>query len=120
MSAYLDKSQGITFVYSNIYDLYIKAKEAKLDSPFVLDRAKVLKSETANLNGVQSYEPKEFVRPQGVVEAEALAKENTTQEKVSKASGSISNLQKNLKDLSDAHERLRFLLQELDALTKKK
>ena len=120
MSAYLDKSQGISFVYSNIYDLYVKAKEAKLDSPFVVDRPKVLKSESMDVNGVKSYEPKEFVRPQGVVEAEARAKETQPQEKLGKAESSISNLQKNLKDLSDAHERLRFLLQELDALTKKK
>ena len=32
----------------------------------------------------------------------------------------IANLQKNLNELTEAHERLRFLLQEIDSLTKKK
>jgi hypothetical protein len=32
----------------------------------------------------------------------------------------VASLQKNLNELADAHEKLRFLLQELDSLTKKK
>ncbi len=110
MSAYLDKSQGITFVYSNIYDLYKQAKEAKLDSPFVAERSRVIKAEGSQT--VEEFQPKEFPRPQGVIEAEQKAE--------TKVSHPVTNLQKNLKDLSDAHEKLRFLLQELDALTKKK
>ena len=31
----------------------------------------------------------------------------------------FSNIKKNLSELTDAHEKLRFLLQELEALTKK-
>lgn len=117
MSAYLDKSQGITFVYSNIFDLYKKAKEAKLDAPFVAERSRVLK----NAPVAESFQPSELVAPEGertfavpmgVREAEEKAK--------LKESRPVANLQKNLADLSNAHEKLRFLLQELESLTKKK
>ncbi len=104
MSAYLDKSQGITFVYSNIYDLYKKAKNAKLETPFVAERSssRVIKAEEA---------PREFAVPRGVKEAE----EKSLREKLY----SVKSLQKNLDNLSDAHAKLRFLLQELEAITKK-
>src|SRR4051812_9664407 len=112
MSAYLDKSQGITFVYSNIYQLYKKAKDAKLDSPFVAESPRVLKEAK-----VEEYTPRTleserpFPVPMGVKEAEEKAK--------LLAMRPVANLQKNLSELTDAHEKLRFLLQELEALTKK-
>lgn len=117
MSAYLDKSQGVTFVYSNIFDLYKKAKESKLDAPFVAER--VIKAET--LKNAQPFRPEElkapatertFPVPMGVREAEEKAKKLGARP--------VANLQKNLNDLTDAHEKLRFLLQELESLTKKK
>jgi hypothetical protein len=116
MSAYLDKSQGITFVYSNIFQMYQKAKDAKLDSPFVAERPRVLKEAK-----VEAFKPQEletadgertFPVPMGVREAEEKAR--------ALASRPVANLQKNLSDLSQAHEKLRFLLQELESLTKKK
>ena len=117
MSAYVDKSQGITFVYSNIFDIYKKAKEAKLDAPFIAETGRVLKNKEAK---VQEFKPKNieakdgertFTVPMGVREAE---------EKAMKANmRPISNIKKNLSELTDAHEKLRFLLQELEALTKK-
>lgn len=138
MSAYLDKSQGITFVYSNIFDLYKKAKDSKLDAPFAVEGMKAaapgMNPATNPLNGTlgrvikaadlakeapQAFKPAElktsetartFPVPMGVREAE---------EKAAKLR-SVQNLQKNLSDLSSAHEKLRFLLQELESLTKKK
>lgn len=120
MSAYLDKSQGITFVYSNIYSVYKKAKEAKLDSPFAVDSARVIKKAHASAQKVEEFEPrtleaKEGERtlevPMGVKEAEDKAKRLNARP--------IASLQKNLNELTDAHEKLRFLLQELESLTKK-
>lgn len=125
MSAYLDKSQGVTFVYSNIFDLYKKAKESKLDAPFVAarmpatDSPRVLKA--ADLKAAEAFRPEElkapaterpFPVPMGVREAEEKAKQMNMRP--------LANLQKNLNDLTDAHEKLRFLLQELEGLTKKK
>ncbi|RZA07311.1 MAG: hypothetical protein EOP11_08025 [Proteobacteria bacterium] len=123
MSAYLDKSQGITFVYSNIFDLYQKAKESKLDAPFVAERPRVMKENTAK---VENFAPQElespsgerpFPVPMGVREAEEKAK---VLSQMIAPSRPVANLQKNLSDLSQAHEKLRFLLQELESLTKKK
>jgi hypothetical protein len=127
MSAYLDKSQGITFVYSNIYDLYKRAKDAKIDSPFVADRAPAVASEATRVlkvkDGqikVEEFQPKPletpagertFAVPMGVREAEEKAKKQSMRP--------VANLQKNLSDLTEAHEKLRFLLQELESLTKK-
>ena len=112
MSAYLDKSQGITFVYSNIYQLYKKAQSSK--GPVATSR--VIKSADAD---VSSFEPKEFENaertfpvPMGVREAEEKAK--------ALGARPLSNLKKNLSELTDAHEKLRFLLLEIETLTKKK
>ena len=127
MSAYLDKSQGVTFVYSNIHELYRKAKDAKLDSPFVAERhhvaggseqPRVLKAKDAKVEEFKPAElksdPKErpFPVPMGVREAEEKAKRQNMRP--------VANLQKNLNELTDAHDKLRFLLQELESLTKKK
>jgi hypothetical protein len=110
MSAYLDKSQGITFVYSSIFELYKQAKEAKLDSPYVAERPRVMKEANSQ---VSNYEPKEL-KAEHSIEMTKLDSEK------SKLNQPLTNLQKNLKDLSSAHEKLRFLLQELESLTKKK
>ncbi|MGZ3651538.1 MAG: hypothetical protein ACXVB9_11955 [Bdellovibrionota bacterium] len=124
MSAYLDKSQGVTFVYSNIHELYRKAKDAKLDSPFVAERSHVVGGEQPRVLKakdvkVEEFKPAElkseerpFPVPMGVREAEEKAKRLNMRP--------VANLQKNLNDLTDAHEKLRFLLQELESLTKKK
>lgn len=122
MSAYLDKSQGITFVFSNIFEIYKKAKEAKIDAPFVAGRApagsRVIKKEEAQ---VSEFKPEElklgennrtFAVPMGVKEAEERA--------MRAGAKPLANLQKNLSELTDAHDRLKFLLQEIDSLTKKK
>lgn len=131
MSAYLDKSQGITFVYSNIHDLYQKAKNAKLDAPFVAARVapeapamgRVIKAQDLQAKDIKpaAFEPAEikpegaertYSVPMGVREAEEKVKRQTMRP--------LANLQKNLNELTDAHEKLRFLLQELESLTKKK
>lgn len=126
MSAYLDKSQGVTFVFSNIHELYRKAKDAKLDSPFIAERApaaplapaaeRVIKAGSAPVSEFKPAELKSEARPfpvpMGVREAEEKAKHQNMRP--------IANLQKNLNQLTDAHEKLRFLLQELEGLTKKK
>lgn len=127
MSAYLDKSQGITFVYSNIFDLYKKAKDSKLDAPFAVETlrasepamGRVIKAADVAKEAPKAFAPAElkttetqrtFPVPMGVQEAEERARKLR----------SVQNLQKNLSDLNSAHDKLRFLLQELESLTKKK
>ncbi len=135
MSAYLDKSQGITFVFSNIHEIYRQAKNAKLDAPFVADRVisrapaversnaeplgRVIKAKEAKVEKFQPEEVKPannerpFEVPMGVREAEEKAKALA-------ASRPIASIQKHLCELNDAQSKLRFLLQELEALSKKK
>lgn len=112
MSAYLDKSQGVTFVFSNIYSLYTKAKYAKLDEPFradrVLSRADALKKAQVE---IKEFKPRQFTVPMGVQEAEAKV--------LQQRQNSMENLKKNLDSLKDAHAKLRFLLKELEEITKK-
>jgi hypothetical protein len=114
MSAYVDKNQGFTFVYSNIYDLYQKAKNAKIDGPFVAERPRVLKNQKFEAFQAQELNPqgheRTFPVPMGVKEAEEKAKRFR----------SVNILQKNMEDLSEAHSRLRFLLKELEQSTRKK
>jgi ribosome assembly protein YihI (activator of Der GTPase) len=118
MSAYLDKSQGITFVYSNIFELYQKAKNSKLDAPFTAERSRVIKKGQEKVEEFQVRQldapvgERPFPVPMGVREAEEKAARQNMRP--------VASLQKNLSELTDAHEKLRFLLQELEALTKKK
>lgn len=122
MSAYLDKSQGITFSFSNFHEAFLKAKHAKLDSPFVVEKSepvgRVIKAADAKVEKFTAPEIKPagterpFEVPMGVREAEEKAKRLNMLP--------IAALQKNLNDLTDAQEKLRFLLQEIEALTKKK
>lgn len=201
--ARLDKSQGITFVYTNIYELYQKAKKAKLNSPLAVKNSRIIKGneslrraeidafdalrkevgagfaaelkaerfktaafqtkaeqekaqEAKVLQSMQQAEQvkamllkakagqeaakakketpevrilkdmfktgqnetvelkkQEFERPMGVKEAERKAMEQV-------AKSPLSNLRKNLNNLNEAHAKLRFLLKELEELTKKK
>ncbi len=114
MSAYLDRSQGITFVYSNIFSLYKRAKDAKIDAPFVVERPRVIKdgADVADYEAPKLETERPFAVPMGVREAEEKAKRLEMRP--------LGKLQKNLSELTDAHEKLRFLLQELESLTKKK
>lgn len=123
--ARLDKSQGFTFVYTNIYDLYQKAKKSKLDVPLAVKNGHVIKGTDLKKSQVREAEVKafedlkkrkiteaDFVRPMGVQEAERKAMEKV-------ARSPLSNLRKNLDNLTEAHSKLRFLLKELEELTKK-
>ncbi|NUM88720.1 MAG: hypothetical protein HUU37_05920 [Bdellovibrionales bacterium] len=134
MSAYLDRSQGFTFVFSNIYEIYRKAKDSKLDDPLVVERIKkadpsarqrsgrVIKAGTPEaesarkLSELSELRPengeRSFPVPMGVREAEEKAMRQNMKP--------ISHLKENLGKIEDAHAKLRYLLSELEDLTKKK
>ncbi len=135
MSAYLDRSQGFTFVFSNIYEIYRKAKDSKLDDPLVVERMKktdpaarqhakgrVIKAgspeaESARkLSELSELKPegneRTFPVPMGVREAEEKAMRQNMKP--------ISHLKENMGKIEDAHAKLRYLLSELEDLTKKK
>ncbi len=128
MSASRDTTQKFTFVYSNLYQIYRKGKEAAVSAPTppAMDPEKlknlgvqsgnVIKADdlhsSANVHVVR-HEPPRFI-----------AKRLETHRAFSKTSlhpqrkEAIEGLRDNLKTLKGLHERLRFMLKELEELTK--
>lgn len=95
--AKLDKSQGFTFVYTDVYKLY-RDQQKNLSQPLAVDRKPA------------------FVQPMGVIEAE----EKALKKKLKQASTDpMAQLKQSLNSLTKAHAKLRFLLQEVDATTKR-
>jgi hypothetical protein len=127
MSATRDKSQKVTFVFSNFYQLYKKGKDAAVRSnpgaagtppPFDPSRH-VLKAHDANVSGLNVSSPLSS-EPLVVREhrpAELLAK-RIAKPPVLKPSTAIVTLRENLKSLTDLHSRLKFMLEELEDLVK--
>ena len=119
MSAYLDRSQGVTFVYSNIFKLYLKAKNAKLDDPMPVERIQVKndkiirEADFLKQSQVKEFKARTFEVPMGVKEAEAKAL-------LKRQDAPMEALKENMKGLKDAHAKLRFLLKEIEEAAKNK
>jgi hypothetical protein len=137
MSATRDKNQKTTFVYSNLYQLYKKGKEAAVQAevPAAPASSQVLKVE--NLNEptfaatkvkISSYQPTEFIQKRiekkpAVLKVAEQANQFVRPFSVSEAPAVdqnpvIESLKNNLKSLNDLHSRLKFMLQELEDLVK--
>lgn len=129
MSANRDKSQKIAFVYSNLYQLYRKGKDAAMNAEtagFVRVSAStgtnVLKTEDVregNALGlrVREYNPtaligKRFEKP-AFLKAGAVPAKAPVQ-----APAPLEGLKQNLQALNDLQAKLRFMLQELEELVK--
>jgi hypothetical protein len=126
MSATRDKSQKTTFVYSNLYQLYRRGKEAAqkadtsqssfVDLGLTAERAPeshVLKARDLRSDStvkIETYKAPELI---GKRVQNPLVK--ATQQAQDTA---IQSLKDNLKNLNDLHSRLRFMLQELEELVK--
>jgi hypothetical protein len=117
MSATRDKSQKITFVFSNFYHLYKKGKDAATDAelPSVPSGERVLKAGDAHSElaqplavNLREHKPAEFIG------------KRIPKPPVLPPSTAIVSLRENLKSLTDLHSRLRFMLQELEDLVKDK
>jgi hypothetical protein len=132
MSANRDKSQKIAFVYSNLYQLYRKGKDAATAAPDApgLTTGRIIKAEDAakaianpadsgikirpfsldqDAPAVRPYQPVEFI-------AKRVEKSQTAL-KVAQ-NPTIDSLKDNLKTLNELHERLQFMLKELEDLVK--
>jgi hypothetical protein len=125
MSATRDKSQKVTFVFSNFYRLYKKGKQAAMNphevdaSRHVLKAADVKTLQTRDaLNppapdltapfavNVREYRPAEFIG------------KRIPKPPVLPSSTALVSLRANLKSLTDLHSRLKFMLEELEDLVK--
>ena len=145
MSATRDKSQKTTFVYSNLYSLYRKGKEAAAQSnvseaPSAEPAYFAMPSErnvlkTADLKReagvkIEAYKPTELLSKrieanaaiaaqQASVRIAAVAPARLPAGKPTNSTpdAALSSLKQNLQSLQDLHSRLRFMLKELEELS---
>lgn len=121
MSATRDKTQKTAFVYSNLYQMYRKHREAELkpesgQAPVappaynhgVLKTAEMTAGAPFARVTVQSIRPAEFIDKH--IERPAI--------KAAVNNPALESLKQNLKQLNDLHARLKFMLQELEELSK--
>lgn len=144
MSATRDSSQKVTFVYTNLYQLFKKEqqelnemKETKeltkteivaepkvaaavpapvAATPMGLSRGVILKSEDIREKKIQvsAYTPVELMGKRTIPKPAVLTKPQVEQNQA------VQSLRKNLGNLQDLHSRLKFMLTELDDLVKPK
>jgi hypothetical protein len=147
MSATRDKSQKTTFVYSNLYSIYRKGKEAAVQAPSPLDhlvQPQVSESAPAALPGLRKVILKAGELGALQAKTEAVAKPEIREyrpvglinkriarpavigpkrdvgmaKELPSPHAAVESLKQNLKSLNDLHGRLRFMLQELEDLVK--
>ena len=119
MSATRDPSQKIAFVYSNLYQIYkdgvteAKASPTGASVPGLPISGYVIKADH-HAPAVSPPAPPRVVRPYSP--AELIGKRIARPESISKPS--LESLKQNLKNLNDLHSRLKFMLAELEELTR--
>jgi hypothetical protein len=147
MSASRDKTQKTAFVYSNLYQLYRKGKEAASSaevppvptaesesearqSYFQLPNSmgtlasekNVLKSADLKAEAapeVNPYQPPSLLAKRIVDKPKAIQPESHHSHLAHPVqSAAIQSLKENLKTLNDLHSRLKFMLEELQELVK--
>ncbi|MBI2605195.1 MAG: hypothetical protein HYW49_03845 [Deltaproteobacteria bacterium] len=114
-----DKSVGVGFSNTNVYVLYKKAQAAAAVSgqPITPPHApststRVLRPEDLSKVQITRFEPRNIA-------AAASAPEFQARE-LDRGVRSLDDLKANFKKLQDLHGRLRFMLEELEALVSKK
>jgi hypothetical protein len=137
MSATRDKSQKTTFVYSNLYQLYRKGKEAAQKAEAEPNPSfHVLKTGDLKAPKIEEFTPPEFIgkrieqaesaKSQGLtlnlspVAARVLSTETVKMTEVQNRShdSALASLKQNVQTLQDLHSRLRFMLKELEELSR--
>lgn len=113
MSATRDKTQKFTFVYSNLYQVYKKEKEAAENETRGLVTARVLKAENLKASPlkVEPFRPAEILSKRlNVVPKPEVLNQNQNH--------ALNSLKDNLKNLNSLHSRLKVMLKELEDLNK--
>jgi len=123
MSATQDKTQKVAFVYSNLYQLYRKGKEAAQVSKGQVLKAEDLKNLAAQTEPkvdvkITAFTPVELIGKR-VSKPASIAVAPVAQSSKPTSNPAIESLKDNLKQLNDLRSRLHFMLQELETLTKK-
>lgn len=117
MSANRDKNQRVTFVYSNLYEIYRKNQEPVE----IKGSGAVLKA--GDRHAVQNYQPLSLLATKPIPKIEtqstqlhAASARQAQAQAVQAQDAAIQGLKDNLKTLDDLHSRLRFMLKELEEL----
>ncbi|HTL13465.1 MAG TPA: hypothetical protein VL588_13310 [Bdellovibrionota bacterium] len=135
MSANYDKNQRFSFVYSNLYQIYRRGKEAARNAELqgIKDAAgesfHVLKTEAVENRAlwrghepeIRNYRPVELAGKRikrSVPELEARMHRRPAPTAPVAEDATLKSLKSNLDSLNDLHSRLRFMLAELEELTK--
>lgn len=109
-----DQTQKVAFVYSNIYQLYKKAKTEAESNTAGLSSAKVFRADEIPGVKVTSFQPAEFkgaTAPSSASPAPA--------NRIANPINPFDDLKQNISKLQDLHSRLRFMLKELEDLVEK-
>ena len=102
MSATRDKTQKFTFVYNNLYSIYKNTQDqnAVADRPG-LTTGQVIKADDLKARSVEEFKPVQFLhRP------------------VARKNEALESLKQNLQTLNNLHARLKFMLKEIEDLSK--
>ena len=127
MSASRDSTQKVTFLYTNLHEVYKKAKNADLSA--IEAAAPVAKAELAHaglelgrviktddLHAPAFSQVRRHATPE--LKPELRKVERPAYLATSRENSTLSGLKDNLKQLNDLHSRLRFMLQEIEDLVK--
>ena len=133
MSAHRDQSQKFTFVYSNLYQLYKKGKDAAINATIPksdaqsdelsskkqddlkgVETSKIIKASQYQQNGsvvqVRDFTPPSFV-------AKRIENDKNLASPTIDRTNAIQQLKDNLKTLQGLQERLNFMLTEIEELS---
>lgn len=116
MSATRDKTQSVAFVYSNIYQIYKKAKTANQETPALNSRVIRADELTGKVDEelsplkIKKFEPQKLQSQGGASNFSATPPAQTP----------FDELKTNINRLQDLHSKLRFMLQELEDLVKER
>lgn len=107
MSATRDRSQKFGFVFSNLYHLY-KNQPVEVTAPTLerVETGKVIKAH--DLHKASLPEAEKVIKPYKPAELIAKRVEDHA----------LASLKQNLGKLNDLHSKLKFMLEELEALNK--
>ena len=111
MSATRDQSQKFTFLFSNMYSLYKKGKQAAQASGG--ETARILKVEDLHKPRIEPYKPVELISKRVQDSPEAAAHSIGL---VQARDQAVATLKSNLGELQDLQKRLRFMLKDLEVL----
>jgi hypothetical protein len=104
MSATRDRTQKIAFLYTNLYQIYKKSNsDSAPTSGIILKAGSTQAAQVTSFPGlkIKTFEPSQ--KPAIKKSEKAIA---------------VESLRENLNQLNSVHERLKFMLKELEELTK--